>query len=243
MTYYDTRTNSQNDDYNPDGYYQYGIEFPDGSNSGEVWLFDPGFCNVDSDKGTGEYYTLGGTNGSANFEPVSTFFDLWDTKNTPYDTSDDGIAGQPNYSSGDAYKDKRWRDSRLDVQGPLTADLCDGLPWHNNWVRIASGIPGGTKWRLHTYSTDKNGSPDHQLDTTALNAFAIYASASGGTPRVYGLGAMEAYVRLPGGRASEFYLARVDADYAGYTMEIMLWDSGDTGQLAANLRDSLPGRG
>jgi hypothetical protein len=57
MTYYDTRTVATNAAYNDEGFYQYGIEFPPGSSGGEVWVFDPGFCNVDSDKGTGEYYT------------------------------------------------------------------------------------------------------------------------------------------------------------------------------------------
>jgi hypothetical protein len=47
---------------------------------------------------------------------------------------------------------------------------------------------------------------------------------------------MEAYVRLPGGRATEFYLARIDDRHAGKTMVIRLWDPGDTGALAANLQ-------
>ena len=67
MTYYDTRTSPTNADYQPSNYYQYAVEFPAGSSAGEVWLFDPGFCHVDSNKGTGEYYTLGGTNGSSSF--------------------------------------------------------------------------------------------------------------------------------------------------------------------------------
>ena len=88
---------------------------------------------------------------------------------------------------------------------------------------------------MHTYSTDPNSGLD-QRNSTGLNAFAIWADASGGTPRVYGLGAMEAYVRLPGGRSTEFYLAQIDAEHAGKTMVIKLWDPGDTGQLAANLQ-------
>jgi len=48
-------------------------------------------------------------------------------------------------------------------------------------------------------------------------------------------------VRLPGGRSSEFYLAQIDAEHAGKTMVIKLWDPGDTGQLAANLQILAPG--
>ena len=48
---------------------------------------------------------------------------------------------------------------------------------------------------------------------------------------------MEAYVRLPGGSASEFYLAQVDAIHAGKTLVIDLWDPGDTGSLPAHADD------
>ncbi len=231
MTYYDTRTSRTNDDYTPSGYYQYGIEFPAASSGGEVWLFDPGFCNVDSDKGTGESYTFGSPNGSSSFNPVSTFYDLYDTNNTPYDVSDDTLV----YASGNTYRRLQLRDTVLDAQNPVSAAACDSLAWHNDWVRIATNLAGGHTYRLHTHSTDP-GSATDQRNSTGLNAFAIWSKASGGTPRVYGLGAMEAYVRLPGGRSTEFYLAQIDAEHAGKTMVIKLWDPGDTGQLAANLQ-------
>jgi hypothetical protein len=236
MTYYDTRTSRTNPEFQPESYYQYAVEMPAGSSAGEVWLFDPGFCHVDSDKGTGEYYTLGGANGTSTFNRVSTFYDLYDTRNTPYDTTDDVLV----YNSGSAYRQTKWRDTLLDVQDPQTsATPCDDLEWHNDWVRIASGLSGGRTYRLHTYSTDPSA-PTDQRTATALNGFAIWSTAQGGTPRVYGLGAMEAYVRLPGGLATEFYLARIDEAHAGKTVVIRLWDPGDTGSLAANLQILRP---
>ncbi len=231
MTYYDTRTSRTNDDYSPDAYYQYEIEIPAGASNGEVWLFDPGFCEVDTDKGTGEYYTFNSPNGSSSFNPVSTFYDLYNTRMTPYDTSDDTLV----YSSGNTYRRLQLRDTALDASNPVSASPCDGLAWHNDWVRIANGLATGS-YRLHTYSTDP-GSANDQRNTTALNAFAIWSRATGGTPRIHGLGAMEAYVRLPGGRSTEFYLAQIAAEHAGKTMVIKLWDPGDTGNLAANLQD------
>ena len=98
------------------------------------------------------------------------------------------------------------------------------------------GVPSG---RVVSNSSDPSN-PDDQKNTTALNAFAIWSTASNGTPRVYGLGAMEAYIRLPGGRSSEFYLAQIDAEHAGKLMVIKLWDPGDTGNLAANLQILAP---
>jgi hypothetical protein len=232
MTYYDTRTGVTNNDYQPDAFYQYAVEFPVGTSNGQVWLFDPGFCNVDKETGTGEYYTKGGGYGSSSFNPVSTFYDLWDTRNTPYDTTDDSLV----YSSDTAYRSKKWYDTQLDLSSPeTTATPCDDLAWHNDWVQVANGLTGGRTYRLHTYSTDPD-SPSDQRDATTLNAFAVWSKANGGTPKVYGLGAMEAYVRLPGGRATEFYLARIEERHAGKTMAIRLWDPGDTGSLAASLQ-------
>ena len=113
------------------------------------------------------------------------------------------------------------------------------MTWHNDWWRSATTSTGGKTYRLHTYSTDPDNATD-QRNTTALNAFAIWAKADDGTPRVHGLGAMEAYVRLPRARASEFYLAQIDAEHAGKTMVIRLWDPGDTGALSANLQILRP---
>lgn len=92
---------------------------------------------------------------------------------------------------------------------------------------------------MHTYSKDPDN-PNDQRNTTAMNAFAVWATANGGSPRVFGLGAMQAYVRLPGGVSSEFYLAQIDKEHAGKTMVISLWDPGDTGNLAANLQILKP---
>jgi Flp pilus assembly protein TadG len=231
MTYYDDRTAWANADYDPDRYYHYGVEFPAGSSNGEVWLFDPGFCHVDSNKGTGEYWNTGGSYGYSPHQPMSTFYDLYDSRNTPYDTSDDILTA----GTGNTFKALSLRDPELDVSNPVTAGDCSGLSWHNGWWKLADGLDGGKTYRLHSYSTDPDSS-NAQRNTTAINAFAIWSKADGGTPRVYGLGAMEAYVRLPGGRSSEFYLAQIDREHAGKTMVVNLWDPGDTGNLAASLQ-------
>ena len=43
--------------------------------------------------------------------------------------------------------------------------------------------------------------------------------------------------------SSEFYLAQIDAVHAGKTVEIKLWDPGDTNPLAANLQIEIPTSG
>jgi Flp pilus assembly protein TadG len=235
MTYYDRRTAGTNDDYDADSHYHYAVEFPAGSSNGEIWLFDPGFCHVDSNKGTGENWNTGGSYGYSPHQPVSAFYDLWDTKNTPYNGSDDVLVR----GTGTMFKRLSLRDPALDTHNPISAPDCSGESWHNGWYKLADRLHGNRTYRVHSYSTDPT-SPNDQRNTTAMNAYAIWATANGGTPRVHGVGAMQAYVRLPGGRSSEFYLAQIDAEHAGKTMVISLWDPGDTGNLAANLQILRP---
>ena len=250
MTRFETRKSSYNAvsgtdpdaQYLPDRYYNYAVEIPaGGTNDGAIWVYDPGFCDATSSAGTGEYYTTSssntGGNGSSTRNGVSAFFDVYWTRETALNLNDDQwVAG-----TGNAYQRLNYQDQEvynLKGQSTSVAD-CSGQSWHFGWVQIASGLQGGRTYRIHTTSTDPNSAND-QDDATGLNAFAFYASSSNGTPRIYGIGAMEAYVRLPGGGASEFYLAQIDAVHAGKTMIINLWDPGDTGSLSANLQILKP---
>ena len=221
--------------YDPDGFYNYAVEIPAGG-GGSVWVFDPGFCDATTQAGTGEAWTVSSSgqsnpNGHPTREPVTSYFELLDTRETLLDNADDISVA----TTGTGYRRLSLEDhvvfDELN-QATHTAD-CSSSSWHYGWVQLAAGLPAGT-YRLHSWSTDA-GAPNDQNNTTALNAFAFYASSASGTPRIYGIGAMEAYVRLPGGRASEFYLAQIDAVHAGKTMVINLWDPGDTGLLSADL--------
>ncbi len=237
MTRYDVRTSilnslgGTNPDtvYDPVNYYNYAVEIPAGASGGEVWVFDPGFCDATTQAGTGEYFQ-----GSNN--PISAFFDLYDTNGSVLDLNDDTLVA----STADTFRRLQYQDHEVFDELGRSTDVadCAGQGWHFNWFRLASGLGAGT-YRLHTHSNDVNSSSD-QNNSQGLNAFGLYATASGGTPRIYGQGAMEAYVRLPGGQASEFYLAQIEAVHAGKTMEINLWDPGDTGSLSADLQILAP---
>ena len=94
MTGYATRTSATNPTYDPAKYYNYGIDMPSGG--GEVWIFDPGFCETGIDgathqnQGTGENWTVGGSNGNSSAQPVSAQYTLFkDDANTPYEYPDD----------------------------------------------------------------------------------------------------------------------------------------------------------
>ena len=248
MTKFETRKGTPNGPsssdpdarYEPDHYYNYAVEMPAGSSNGALWVYDPGFCDATSTAGTGEYYTTSnsntGGNGSSSRNGVSAFFEVYWDHGSPLNLDDDGapVASQ-------AYRRSNAQDHEIyDALGQSTSVAdCSGQSWHFGWVQIASGLQGGRTYRIHTTSTDPSSAND-QDDATGLNAFAFFASATGTAPRIYGIGAMEAYVRLPGGKGSEFYLAQIDAVHAGKTMIINLWDPGDTGDLSANLQILRP---
>lgn len=237
MTYYDARTSSTNQFYDPDAYYHYAVEIPSGG-GGSVWVFDAGFCDASSSVGTGEYYTLGGVNGSSTINPVSSYFELRNLGADLLNPADDTFVA----SAGTDYQGMDYQDKPARTAAGLSTDTgtadCAAVSWHYGWRLLASGLGAGT-YAIHTDS-NSSGDPDNQNQQTALNAFAFYAASTSGSPRIYGLGAMEAYVRLPGGQASEFYFAQIDQVHAGKTMEVNLWDPGDTGALSADLEILYP---
>jgi hypothetical protein len=262
MTGYATRKSSANPKYDPMKYYNYGIDIT--GSAGQVWIFDPGFCDTSPSSsinlGTGESWTLGssntGQNGATPAHPVSAQYNLYNMNGTPYDTSDDTLVA----TSGTAFRRSNLTD--LNLNGDSGSSYgnptdCGSLAWHNDWWALpgAQNLAQGI-YRLQTtsriYSAAIGSHPadavldstDDQTDSTGLNSFAIWTTNTGSTPpRVYGLGAMEAYFALPSNQTSVFYLAQIDARYAGKWMDIDLWDPGDTGGLTAILRFLAPDGG
>jgi hypothetical protein len=228
--------------YDALNYYNYGVEMPPGSTGGAVYVYDPGFCSVDVDRGTGDRW-FGGSAG------VSTFYELYNTQGTLADIDDDGPAIA---NSGASFRNLDAADDTMgggtngaDCRYHVDNQYGDGRDYHNRWYLLASGLtggPNGTIYRLHTTSTDP-ASPGAQLGTNGENSFAVFASASGGAPKVYGIGAMQAFTPLSSTGptvSSEFYLAQIESVHAGKTVEIHLWDPGDTRPLNAQLQILIP---
>jgi hypothetical protein len=102
-----------------------------------------------------------------------------------------------------------------------------------------SGGAGGTTYRLRTTTVPAVAGSQDKVN--AYNDFAIYVTSTGGSAQVSGSGAMEMYTPLPGGGTSLFYLAQIDAaSGAGKTVEVDLWDVGDTNGLNASLQVLQP---
>ncbi|HEX7492325.1 MAG TPA: pilus assembly protein TadG-related protein [Candidatus Limnocylindrales bacterium] len=239
-------TNSMHDTVN---YYDYDIVMPAGSTGGHVWLFDPVFCATDGRQGTGDFYLSG-----SGTTKMSSFFSLYNTNGNLY-----SLAGQTYLgSSGSLFANNEFTDTK--AGGPtatsamtsctagVTSNKSDPRYWHNQWFDLSAYIGGGATlsggatgqtYRLRTTTDPGDSSQD---STNAYNDFSIYVTSGGtGTPMVYGQGAMEMYTPLPAGTASTFYLAKIDKDSgAGKTIEIQLWDVGDTNGLNANLQILQP---
>lgn len=244
MPMYEDRTSRANPDYLPGQYYDYAVEMPAGSSGGQVWIYDPVFCatNTNGQYGTGDRWFSGGL-------AISAFYDLYDTQGSLHDLSDDTLVA----SSGDLFRRIRASDPTLNGPGTgggiddcrvgATTDQSDGRYWHNRWWKFGgAALQGGRTYRVRTSSTDPNSASD-QANADAQNSFAIWTTAAGEAPDVYGLGAMQAYTPLEAAQGATFYLAQIEAIHAGKTVIIDLWDPGDTQDLSATLRIMIPTSG
>ena len=229
--------------YDPNQYYNYAVEMPPGSTNGYVYVFDPVFCDTALDKGTADRW-FGSTNA------FSSWYELKGTNNTPYNLTDDPLIA----TSGSLFTNIDAADSTMGGSGGAECrkddtGYGDGRDYHLSWYRLNPGNPlsggaNGTIYRLHTTGTDPNGSIVSNTD--GEQSFALYVSATGGSPRIYGFGAMQMFTPLSatgGATSSEFYLAQIDAVHAGKTVVIQLWDPGDTSPLSANLEILVPNAG
>ena len=230
--------------YGPDDYYNYAIEMPPNSTGGYVYIFDPVFCATDLASGTGDRWF--------NSNPgVSSFYELYSTGTNLYSRADDSLI----VSSGGLFRQIDASDSAMGGSGgsecrQANTAYGDGRDFHDSWYLLnpsdpLTGGPTGTTYRLHTTGTDP-ANVTQQRNTNGEQNFAIYATddqAPTTYPKVYGLGAMQMFTPLKASGSpttSEFYLAQVDSVHAGKTLELQLWDPGDTNTLTAYLEILIP---
>jgi hypothetical protein len=232
LPFYDTAGSGTNANYDTLNYYNYAIEMAAGSTGGSVWIYDPGFCGGSLGTGVGDTWISGSG-------LVSSYYDLYDTMGTPYDLIDDlPVAG---FSSGTTFRHQNGTDPSLGGSGGSGIAGCDAyhLGWYQLGTSTLAGGATGHVYRLHTNTTDPTAIND-QKSTQARNGWALFTKVTGGTaPRIYGIGAMEMYTPLTSPSASEFYLAQIEAAHAGKTMEIKLFDAGDTNG-DANIQILIP---
>jgi hypothetical protein len=235
-----TGTNPQQDTTN---YYDYAVYMPPGTSAGHVWIFDPGFCATDGRHGTGDRW-FEGTNA------VSVWYKLYNTNNSPYNLAAQTFLGSSgsffaNMKSADSLAGGSPSGSVTECKTGTTSSTSDPRYYHNKWWDLTayigttlSGGTGGTTYRIRTTTDPGDTSQD---STDATNDFAIFASATGGSPQVYGIGSIQMYTPLTKNTSSTFYMAQISQQAgAGKTVEINLWDPGDTNSVPATMKVLQP---
>ncbi len=226
-TYYNPNP-TLNNQYDSRG-YQYAIEVPVGAGATNVDLYDPAFCAVDDQKGTGDHWIPWDQGG---WPAVSIYFTLWsDPAATPLDYSDDVQVA----SSGTLFENRRqvdksaaYRENSAAWPGHAFWSLpaCTTDTYHNTWWTLATLVSPGT-YRLQVTTTNLLNL-NEQKGASAENMWALRAVPTDATykPYVYGLGKMVIYANVANG-TTLFYLGRIEAVHAGKTMVIQLFDPGD----------------
>lgn len=228
-TYYNGNP-TLNTQYDPNG-YNYEIDVPAGASNGTVYIYDASYCATGKGTGgpaagqqlgTGDHWIGPGP------VAVTTEFKLWDMNGTPYSTSDDILVA----TDGGLFTNQNQVDKSAQFKGDAnygggangggSAD-CSADPYHNAWWQMATGLAAGS-YRLQVTTSSSNNN-----SVNAENMFAIEATATGGTPRVYGQSRMCTYNNLPVNTSQIFYLAQIPAVHAGKTLEIKVHDLGDVG--------------
>ena len=210
------------------GGYDYTLELPGGG--GDVRIFDPIFCAT-GDNGHGGWLGAGDhwtsvQGGATNVRPVGVTYRLYDTKGTLANTGDDGDpVGTLTYDPGSqtlADLSGTFGTPQAAQGGQPAHTDCSSDPAHNHWVSIGNGLGGGS-YRLNVNTSLDSGNSS----VGAENLFSIWVGSSGGSARVYGSGRMAAYSNLDGG-LQKFYFAQIEKAHAGKTMQIELFDPGET---------------
>jgi Flp pilus assembly protein TadG len=226
-TYYNPSP-TLNNQYDARG-YQYAIEVPVGAGATNIDLYDPTFCAVDDQKGTGDHWIAWD---AAGWPGMSTYYTLWsDPAETPLDYTDDvqvATSGTLFEVERQVDKSAALREASASWPGHAFWSLpdCTNDAHHNQWWTLTTVTSPGT-YRLQVTTTNPLNAND-QMGTSAENMWALRAVSTDPThkPYVYGLGKMVIYANVANG-TTLFYLGRIETVHAGKTMVIQLFDPGD----------------
>jgi Flp pilus assembly protein TadG len=224
-TYYNNKP-TLNSQYSSDG-YRYNIV---AAAAGTVYIYDPIFCAT-ANKASGGGHAGAGDHwlGPNDPTPVSTYFILWDTLNTPlapavWTKSAELDELNQNYIDKSATYGSTTLTDYADQGSPSGAIDCQNNNQHNKWVPLGS-VAAGETYSLQVTTT----TPGNVSANTGQSFENMYSIAVSGGGQVYGSGSMETYANIDSG-SQEFYLAQIDRTAgAGKTIEIDLFDPGDVG--------------
>jgi hypothetical protein len=228
-------TTTVNSQYTSDG-IRYEIT---AASNGTVYLYDPEFCATASKTGAGSgghagagdhWMSFGGNpNNTPNGE--NTYYTLFDTHNLPLSPASwTSVAHLYELNPVQIDKSAAYGSSTFgnysDGAAPAsTARDCQSDADHNKWVALGT-VTAGNVYSLQVTTSDP-ANPAGNRTQAFENMFSIAVSGAGST--IHGTGSMVTYANVDSG-SQQFYLAQIDRTAgAGKTVEIDLFDPGDTG--------------
>jgi hypothetical protein len=223
--------------------YNYAVELPAG---GDIYVYDPTACAVGGGHGTGDHYNDGALSSDGKVYSVSTYYKLYNMTSSPLNYA---AQEPPVYTSGTLFeREYQWDQSaqwgamgytlpatsqdgvalKDCKEGATGAVASEGRFYHDKWWKInTSGLSAGT-YRLNIQSAQYGAV---NWKATFENDWSIEGvggtDADGNGPRVYGLGKIVTYNTIQTSGTQSFYLAQIDPENAGKTLEIDLFDPGD----------------
>ena len=208
--------------------------------AGAVYVFDPTFCALGQMPSKAYYGEGDHWVGSVDPNGMSTFYTLWNTNRLPLQPSRwTNVA-----SSGLMFQGEFQSDQSLTYGDPGTGTgtdcsaanhsltPSDGGYWHNKWWAVGQTTSSPTYAQTHlvagTYELQIATTDATNSSTNVQNMFSIGVVDGGAAgTQVYGNGTMANWYNVTGG-TSTFYLAQIAPTYAGKTLQINLFDVGDT---------------
>jgi Flp pilus assembly protein TadG len=211
---------TKNPNHNPAG-YSYFIDIPPSpsgsSNTVALKVYDASWDDTDPN------IVLSAANDYGDW--VDTTYVVWeDVNDTPGDETDDVRHRVVTVTAGD------------DGSAPGHAGAKDG--WMTIYNVPNSKIINGAKFRIQVYVLSYDDDPSSVEMTYSVNSFSLMAQRSWNTggcdsrkvsdcPHVYGRNAMSVVNNIPNAGNVDFYLAEVDASFAGSSLKVYMWDPGE----------------
>jgi hypothetical protein len=220
---YGTTANARyNPYYNPDGYL-YAVDVPTAGATVTVQLFDAPCAQTGVARDS--------VTGSCTSQVEGTEFLMYDYSGSSFQYNAES-AQEPNNVLDDSVGNKCKR-----VYLPSTLSANGAGVWSNLCTFVASS-PGIYPLRVRNDNiTGECDTPDpveYTANTcvgTGINNYAIRATSTIGTPKVYALDNMSIYTGYSGSTAN-FYLAQIDGRYNGRELAVDLYDPGDGNDTA-----------
>jgi hypothetical protein len=198
------------------GAYNYAIKVLSGGTT--IQLYDPQYCmRSDMSVNTGD-------TGFTTTSKFNTTFTLYAPSDTPYDLADDVVLTSVTYPGNNGTATTDGQGGKTNSCSSYYVTGTSAANYTGKWLTFAS-VGGSGTYRLNIQTTPSGTSP-----ADAFNSFAV--KAVGGSAQVFaggavGESAMSIWNNFTNADA-RIYLAQINSSCAGKTLQVELFDPGET---------------